>query len=159
MKQTITTLLKKCTKHGEFYTINVVFDNYIHENIKYFTIQNMQKYIATTKKDIDVITLIVLEILTGKQKKIIPFVFIDKSTVVYKINDDCHLVIHIDDLISRLYMLIKTHLNQLMHEFLHSNEMDHCDIRIVTIFNLCLEYDSFHKCARKTMKLYETIFK
>lgn len=159
MKQTINTLLKKCTKNGEFYTINVVFDRYVHENISLFNVTNIQKLIATTKRDQDIISLILLEIMIGKQKKNIPFVFIDKYSLVYKSNEDCHLVVHVEDMISRLYMIMKTHLNKVMCDFLKTNEINQCDIRVVTVFNLCLEYQSFNKCAKKMIKLYETIFK
>lgn len=159
MKQTIHTLLKKCTKNGEFYTINVVFDPYMNENIGQFNIVNIQKHITNTKKDHDIVTILLFETIVGKQKKNVPFVFVDRSTLVYKTNEDCHLVIHVDDLVSRLYMILKTHMNKVMHGFLQTNEINQCDMRVVTVLNLCLEFESFQKCAKKAMKLYETLFK
>ena len=156
MKRTIEILLKKCTKRGEYHAINVVFDTHFQASMKNLNVMNIKRYLTTTQKDVDVLSALLVEMFIGKDKSIIPFVFVDRTCIIYKNNSLCFLVLTIDDLVSRMYMFIKNHITNSMHAFLQHDGIMSDDIRVVNIFNHCLDFETFDKCAKKAIKVYDT---
>lgn len=157
MKKTIDTIIRKKCKRGESsISLNMKLVDCVKRNVELLTLSWIHEQCVKQIKYEEIISNILVLLLSGKDRNDVPIVILEHKVVVF-MGDITYVALNLDEFGTLLLSLIKQHMAKMTSAFINTTKVESYDIPTVDVLNGFNEQTTFNLCMKKALKRYQSL--